>query len=181
MRKTLLIASAALAAGIISSQAQGVYSQNIVGYVNQPIPQGFVTVANPLDAADPVTGAVNNAITNIIPVFSGNYDGSILYIWNGQGFTSYTIDSSWGTGIGNSGDSAAVAPPILPPGKAIFIDNGETSAFTNTFVGTVHVDAAATGSQVVGQTTNVIAAGYQFYGSVLPVGGGADRFCSCLF
>ena len=33
MRKTLLMAAAALAAGVISSQA-GVYSANIVGYAN---------------------------------------------------------------------------------------------------------------------------------------------------
>ena len=37
MKKTLLIAAAALAASVISSQAQ-VYSQNIVGYANVATP-----------------------------------------------------------------------------------------------------------------------------------------------
>ena len=39
MRKTLLIAAAALASSVISSQA-GVYSQNIVGYANIVTPNG---------------------------------------------------------------------------------------------------------------------------------------------
>jgi len=173
MRKTLLIAAAALAAGVISSQAQGVYSQNIVGYVNTPISLGFVNVANPLDAADPTTGAVNNSLTNIIPVFSGNYDTSIVYVWNGHGFTGYYVDSGQPTGVGNQGDTQAVTPPVLPPGTGWFLANNTGVTLTNTFVGTVHVDAAATGSQVVGQTTNNISTGYNFYASKLPVGGGA--------
>ncbi len=56
--KTLLIASAALAAGILTSSAQ-TYSQNIVGYVSQslvyngstPSSHGWANVANPLDLA----------------------------------------------------------------------------------------------------------------------------------
>ncbi len=173
MRKTLLIAGAALAAGVISSQAQGVYSQNIVGYVNSPVGNGFVNLANPLDAADPVTGAVNNAITNIVPVFSGNYDGSSLYVWSGTTFKPYTLDSGQPTGVGNAADTAPVAPPILAPGVGWLINNTTGNLLTNTFVGTVHVDAAATGSQVVGQTTNNVGNGFNFYASVLPVGGGA--------
>src|SRR5580692_11046853 len=98
---TLLIAAAALAAGIISSQAQ-VYSQNIVGYVNTPLPTGFVNLANPLDGSN-----ANNAITNIIPVFSGAYDGSLLQVWTGTQYTTYTIDSSFSTGIANGNDTAA--------------------------------------------------------------------------
>jgi len=172
MRKTLLIAAAsALAASIISSQA-GVYSQNIVGYVNQPVPGGFVNMATPLDVPDPTTGAVNNSITNIINVFSGNYDGSGLYVWNGAGWTTYTVDSGQPTGIGNGSDTAPVLGPTLPPGK-LWLLNNTVGAITNTFVGTVHVDAAATGSQTVGQTTNNIPLGFQAYASKLPIGGGA--------
>ncbi len=49
--KTLLIAAAALAAAVTSSQAQStVYSQNIVGYVNQVLPGAgvFTSVVAPL-------------------------------------------------------------------------------------------------------------------------------------
>jgi hypothetical protein len=74
--------------------------------------------------------------------------------------------------IGNQGDTAAVAGPVIAPGVSIFFNNNTGVAETNTFVGTVHVDAAATGSQSVGQTTNNIPTGQFFYGSKLPVGGG---------
>jgi hypothetical protein len=172
MRKTLLIAAAALAASVISSEAQ-VYSQNIVGYVNTPIPNGFVNIANPLDASDPSGSGVNNAITNSLAVFSGLYDGSLLYLWNGHAYNIFTIDSGQPTGVGNGSDTIAVAPPILGPGVGWFLDNNTGLAQTNTFVGTVHVDKTATGTQVVGQTTNQIPSGFQFYSSSLPVGGGA--------
>src|ERR1017187_7115969 len=172
MRKTLLIAAAALAASVISSQAQ-VYSQNIVGYVNTPIPGGFVCIANPLDAMG-ATG-VNNDITNVIPVFSGNYDGDVLYYWSVNKYVNYTIDAGqWPSGIGNANDTAQSAVmPKLSPGMAILIQN-TVSAITNTFVGTVHVDAAATGSQVVGTATNHIGGGFTFLASKLPIGGQID-------
>jgi hypothetical protein len=164
MRKTLLIAAAALAAGVISSQAQ-VYSQNIVGYVNTPLPGGFVTVANPLDASG------GNSITNVINVFSGNYDGDALYVWNGTTYVTYTIDSGQPTGIGNGSDSAPATPPNFAPGGAIFINN-TVGSNTVTFVGTVHADGAGASTNVVGLTTNHLAAGFTFISSKLPIGGG---------
>src|SRR5260221_370282 len=42
---------------------------------------------------------------------------------------------------------------------------------TNTIVGTVHVEGGQTGSNV-GNTTNVLAAGYTFVASKVSVGGG---------
>lgn len=163
--KTLLIATAAaLAAGIITSQAQ-VYSQNIVGYVNTSVPVGFVNIANPFDAS-----GGNNTITNIIPVFSGNYDGDLLFIFNGSSYTTYTIDSGQPTGVGNPSDTAAVAPPVINPGTGFFIQN-TAGAVTNTFVGTVHVDGTGS-TNVVGLTTNNLPVGFTFKASKLPVGGG---------
>ena len=48
--KTLLIAAAALAAAVTSSQAQStVYSQNIVGYINTSLAPGYNLVANQLN------------------------------------------------------------------------------------------------------------------------------------
>lgn len=168
MRKTLLIAAAALAASVISSQAQ-VYSQNIVGYVNTPLPLGFVNVANPLDAAG--ASGVNDSITNVIAVFSGNYDGDGLYIWTGSTYAQYTIDSGQTTGIGNAADTAAVTPPTLAPGAAIFIQNTAGSN-TLTFVGTVHTDGVGASTNVVGVTTNYLPLGFTYVASKLPVGGG---------
>jgi len=173
--KSLLIAAVAtLAAGVVTSQAQ-VYSQNIVGYVNTPLPTGYANVNNPLDASDPTSGLVNNSITNLFPVFSGNLDGSVLNIWNGTHYVQYTIDSSWSTGVGNGSDSAQVnPPPVINPGVAFFFQNTVGSALTNTFVGTVHVDAPAAGTNVVGTTTNILTSSpyLTYVSSVLPVGGG---------
>jgi hypothetical protein len=169
MKKTLLIAAAALAASVISSQAQ-VYSLNIVGYVNQPFQNGYTTIANPLDASD--ANGLNNSVTNIINITSGNYDGANIYVYNGHGYTVYTCDSGQPTLIGNANDSAPVNGPILSPGQSIFFNNNTGTAQTNTFVGTVHVDTAASGTNVVGMTTNNLPSGQYFYASVLPVGGG---------
>jgi hypothetical protein len=175
--KSLLIAAVAtLAAGVVTSQAQ-VYSQNIVGYVNTTIPNGFVNVNNPLDASDPTSGLVNNSVTNIFPVFSGNLDGSVLNIWNGTKYVQYTIDSSWGSGIGNGADTAQVnPPPVINPGAGFFFQNTLGVATTNTFVGTVHVDAPAAGTNVVGTTTNILTSSpyLTYVSSKLPIGGGVS-------
>ena len=167
MRKTLLIAAAALAGSVISSQAQ-VYSQNIVGYVNMPLPSGFNNVANPLDAS-----GGNNAVTNIINVFSSQYDGDLISVWNGASYQLYTIDSTVSTGIADANDVNAVTPPVFNPGEAFFIQN--LNASNNiTFVGTVHTDGAGASTNAVGLSTNTItlspASG--FYASKVPVGGG---------
>src|SRR5215475_1208779 len=49
--KTLLLSAVALAAGVLASQAQSnVYSANVVGYVNLPVPVStLVLAATPLD------------------------------------------------------------------------------------------------------------------------------------
>ena len=163
MRKTLLIAASALAASVISSQAQ-VYSQNIVGYVNIPARIGYNNIANPLDCG--------NSLTNIIQP-GATWDFTLVSLWTGAGYKIYTIDSSMSTGVSDANDVSAVTSPPIPPGKAFFFFNNTASSNNVTVVGTVHVDAAATGSQVVGTTTNKLGTSpaLDFYGSVLPIGG----------
>jgi hypothetical protein len=176
--KTLLIAAAALAAGVISSQAQPVYSQNIVGYVNLPQTGNLDTFVTPLDVAG------GNSATNIFQnVYNaglgyGPLDGNILLVWNGSTFVTYVFDSLKPTGFGDKTDNnsptasgTALQSPILNPGQSVFIDN-VAGATTNTIVGTVHVDFAATGSQVVGSTTNIVGGNLQFLSSKLPIAGG---------
>jgi len=176
--KTLLIAAAALAAGVISSQAQPVYSANIVGYVNQTAGKNFNAFSVPLDLAG------GNTLTNIIqnipdtnptdPNYQGGiYDYTTVYIWNGSGYTIYTLDSGWPTGVGNAKDNAAVTPPIINPGTLYYFDNTTPNAYTNTSVGIVHADNAPTGSQIAGVTTNIfLANAYTFVSSKLPIAGG---------
>lgn len=158
MKKTLLIAAAALAASVISSEAQ-VYSQNIVGYVNKPLPLGYSSVAVPLNAAG------GNALTNTIPN-NGALDGASLFIFNGVKFTTYTFDSTFPTGFGNDTDSVQAQPPVMDPGLGFYINNNTGVALTNTFVGTVAVNS------LPGTTTNTFAAGKTFAGSILPISGG---------
>jgi hypothetical protein len=159
--KALLIAAAALAVGVVSSQAQ-VYSQNIVGYVNLPVQANWNVIANPLDNAG------GNAITNLIANPVGNLDGTYVYIWNGTSFTIEQYDSSQTTGFANGGDTAAVPAPIINPGTGIFLNSTYTT-FTNTFVGTVHLGSGT----YPGTSTNIIStAAFNFVSSVLPVGGG---------
>ncbi len=65
--KTLLIAAAALAAGVISSQAQ-VYSANIVGYANVVCPAStLVLLANPLDNG---TNTANDVFASLLCLIS---------------------------------------------------------------------------------------------------------------
>jgi hypothetical protein len=177
--KALLIAAAALAATVISSEAQ-VYSQNIVGYVNQVLGPSYSSIATPLDISS------GNSLTNVFvnsPLDSngyGPYDLNQVYTWNGAGYTVYTIDSYWPTGVGNSVDSLAVTPPTLSPGTLYYFRSTgnnpdfKNTSFTNTVVGTVHVDGAGVSTNVVGVTTNTLTLGYNFVASKLPIAGGVS-------
>jgi len=178
--KTLLIAAAALAAAVTSSNAQStVYSQNIVGYVNTVIPGGsaYSMICNPLNGT-------TNAADALMPALQG---GENLLIWHGTGYYTYTYTSpGFGTGLGYQSDwidGGATPPqpptipgdqtdasdglyftprPILTPGQGCFLQN-PNGAETNTFTGTA-------------LTTNsvVIAGGsaYSMLASTIPVGGG---------
>jgi len=146
MKKTLLIAAAALVAGVVSSQAQ-VYSANIVGYVNTPISGGlFTLVSNPLDDGTNTANDLMAALPN----------KSSIQIWNGvaNSFTKYTKTASGFT----------PSNPSIPVGLGFFVQSG--TAFTNTFVGNV-VPAPGGNS-----ATNGLPAGlFALVGSTLPVSG----------
>jgi len=178
--KTLLIAAAALAAGVISSQAQ-VYSQNIVGYVNSTFPgnNALTMIANPL---------VGNGTNGATQVLTGLVGGENLFLWSGHGFYQYSFEGvGAGTSMGfpsdwidlNGGTVAAVPgdvfdapdavywtqPPQLVPGQGGFIQNGNVAAETNTFVGTATLQT--TNSPVVLPGNNALA----LVASVVPIGG----------
>jgi hypothetical protein len=155
--KTLLIAAAALAAGVMSSQAQ-VYSQNIVGYVNLNLSEGFQLVATPLDYDG--TGT-NSSVTNIystsLPV------NSQIYAYSDG---AYTVASYAKNKTGTSTNWSA--NPLINPGFGYWVSipagafGGGTSNIT--VVGTVLqgnlVNPALTGP------------GYSIVGSQVPVAGG---------
>jgi len=130
MKKTLLIAAAALAAGVISSQAQ-VYSQNIVGYVNVTLPGG--NVYSQITA--PIGGT--NTVEAAIPAIQV---GDNVFIWTGLGYNALTYFGANWDGLGHAwadGNGNAQPSPVLNPGQAFFYQNGQGAAETNTFVGNV--------------------------------------------
>jgi len=140
--KSLLIAAAALTAGLLSAQAQNVYSINIVGYVNTTLKGGkFNLIANPLDDGK------GNQLTNLFPTMA---KGSSIQIWNGSGFNGATRSASaWSTNF------------AIPPGTAVFVQPN-SGDITNTFVGSV-VPSPATNALPFGQ--------FVMIGSKLPIGG----------
>ncbi len=130
--KTLLLtAGALLAAGLISSQAQPVYSANIVGYASLPTP-AFTPVAMSV----PFDVGVSNGANEIWP--TGTLpNGSQLYIWNGAGFDTYQAASGSATGWADL-TGAAVPAPTLPVGQGFFLV--PFGNVTNVFAGTVAVN-----------------------------------------
>jgi hypothetical protein len=113
--KTLILAAAALAAGLASSVAQSnVYSINIVGYYNVTLPANTkVLCANQLDDG---TNQANDLL-------GGLANGSSVQYWNGSAFVASS--KSAGAYAGN---------PSLPPGSGFFVTS--KALYTNTFIGT---------------------------------------------
>lgn len=150
--KTLLVAAAALAVTAIASQAQTtVYSQNIVGYVNQTLPQGnYTLVVTPLQGGE----------TNADQVLTSLKGGESILLWNGAGYDSY-VYAGPGTWIGPSGPGSG---PVLNAGQAFFFFNNQSSAETNTY----------TGSVTLTNSVDFPAGEYSLVGSIAPIAGPID-------
>jgi hypothetical protein len=158
MKKTLLIAAAALAASVISSQAQ-VYSQNIVGYANVVAP----TAGNNYLISVPFKIGVSNGANEVFG--SSLPDFSQVLIWNPLTsiFTLYQSDSGSATGWDNN-NFDPVPAPVLPVGQGFFFV--PTAAVTNTFAGTIAVNVGSTN-----QMTLPTAGNNYLVGSVIPYAG----------
>lgn len=155
--KTLLLAVAALAAGLATSSAQ-VFSQNIVGYANVPVPSGLSILCNPLQA-----GVSNGLNTEVISP-SQLQDSYTFTFWTGTGYTSAQYFNN-GDGLGNDWfdpNTFAVLPtPIVPPGQAWFVQNPLGSNYF-TFVGAVTPSPGVT-NQIP------LPSGLSFIASELPI------------
>jgi hypothetical protein len=155
MRKTLLIAACALAASVISSQAQ-VYSQNIVGYVNLPLNGGYNLIENPLS-----TGATNG----LNEIFPNVQDGDTFLKFNGVGYDQVLYSPFWQGIYGqptpwlDANTFTSVPIPTFAPGTGFFYYNAGASN-TVTLTGSVKM-----------ASTNGLSGAYNMVGSVLPVGG----------
>jgi hypothetical protein len=162
MRKTLLIAAAAFATSVISSQAQ-VYSQNIVGYVNINLTNGVL--ANIAPALDLDGTGTNNTIATVFPTPS---IGDTVYAFNGTGYNTLNYKVN-GTGhpvvyTTNWFIGAAVeANYPLNPGDSVFYLPAANQTVTQ-------VGTALTGTNV---NANFPAAGnLGLLSSVIPISGG---------
>jgi hypothetical protein len=181
MKKTLLIAAAALAAGVISSQAQ-VYSLNVVGYVNTTIAAGHYQIIgsdmNNGTDANQTNGDVNALLVNGSLVSSPsltpqNSTNTTLLYWNGTGFQNFyyynSNDASTMEGDAPGTDPAGYYDNVgdfengnllLGQNHSAFIFNHWSGPITVTSVGTVQ------------QGTNIstINAGYNLVEIQEPVG-----------
>jgi len=142
--QTLLIAAAtALAAAVTSSQAQTVYSANVVGYINVTVPaNSFSLIANQLDTG---TNTVNNVLINgnLVSFGASGLGQSLLDIPINGGAGGYAqlsyfdaadaapSPAGWYDGNGN------YATNLLNPGMAIFFQNPAGSNVTVTLTGQV--------------------------------------------
>jgi len=150
--KTLLLSAAALAAGVVASQAQSnVYSANIVGYVTTVFqPAGkYTLVANPLDSGtNTVVGLVDATLPN----------KSQVLVWNSAGQTFITASKgggAWDTNV------------AIPPGAGFFVKtpNAQVAPITNTFVGTIIVNPSGGTNRVA------LPAAYYLSGTPIPLSG----------
>ena len=172
--KTLLIAAAALAVGVISSQAQ-VYSQNVVGYVNQTVPaNSYQIVGNQMVNGSGVAatnGDINVCLTtglisspNDPPSSSSN---SVIYVWSGSGYQQFfyfnQADATTWEGFASQAGwydlAGNMANVQLVANQAAFIQNHSSSPMTITTVGNV----------LQGTNLTTINAGYNLVCLSVPV------------
>jgi hypothetical protein len=145
--KIILTAAAAMAAGLVSSNAQ-VYSANVVGYIQQNLVAGFNLVSNPMDLDG--TGT-NNTCQSVL----GTQVPCTVYAMSGGVFApiaQYTTKGGWSSGT-NSVNFA------MNPGQGFFVS--VASPATVTFVGNVKQGSLAT--PWVG--------GFNIIGSQVPIAG----------
>ena len=156
--KTLLIAAAALAAGILSSSAQ-TYSQNIVGYINQVLPASASTlICNQLQGT--------NSTTTAEAVLPALQFGDELLIWD-PGIGNYDTYVYFGGGVGGWVEPDGVTmggPPNISLGQGFYYYTGSGNLETNTFVGTV----------ILNGSISLPASASSLVGSVAPLAATAD-------
>ncbi len=148
--KTLLLAAAALAVSLVSSQAQ-VYS-GVVGYYNVTIPaHSFALLGNQLINGSDVT-QTNNDINTVVssglvsdPNGPPSGTNSAYYQWTGSSYnTYYYFNVNDGAAYGVNGSTAGwydqagnPASVSLNQGLSAFLRNPSGSSMTVTLVGSV--------------------------------------------
>ena len=124
MKKTLLIAAAALAAGVISSQAQ-VYSANVVGYANVPTP----TAGAQYLLSVPFTIGVSNGANEVFGTSLPDYSTLLVWSTSANDYTLYYVNSASATGWSDGGFLDTPAP-IITVGQGFFISPISAASWT---------------------------------------------------
>ena len=165
--KTLLLAVAAIAAGLATSSADPVYSQNVVGYVNLPMTNGVFSVVAPTLDLDG-TG-INNTVASLFP--NPAYNDKV-YVFNGAGYdvlnytAQYTLSHPpvpYATNWLNALNAVAANYPINPGVSVFYLPA---------------TNETATIAGVVLQGTNLVntyfpaAGNFQLLSSIFPIAGG---------
>jgi hypothetical protein len=152
--KTLALSALLGALGAASAVAQtNVYSLNTVGYINVTLSPGFNIIACQLQTGTNTVGSLFNDA-------SGTFDNCTVYKFN-PAHPGYAEDfgDSQGSSYANGWDFNGTI--TMNPGEAIWFNNGNPSAITATFVGTVPQ----------GTNTVPIVQGYQMLSSPVPFSG----------
>jgi hypothetical protein len=148
--KALILSAALVAAGVASSMAQSnVYSLNIVGYVNVPVPAGFSILSNPLDDGLNDSNVISSVLSS-----TNTEDGDLVYLFSPtQGYANIeTFFNIPGNFVGWSPGTNSVAP-----GTGFFFFSKHATNIT--FVGQI----------AAGTYTNALAAGsFNLVGSIVP-------------
>ena len=172
--KTLLLTAATVVAGFLSAQADTVYSQNVVGYINVSIPaNGFYFLGNQLTNAG--TGNdIQQVLTNGVVSDPNGQTNTQIFLFNpgANSYTSYTYynasdaDNSLGQNEGNGWYLAdgTLGVGSVKQGAGTFLKNASPQPITVTLVG-----------QVPQGTNNVlITPGYNTYCIVPPISTNID-------
>jgi hypothetical protein len=154
--KILVLAAAALAAGLVSSQAQ-VYSANIVGYVNIVLLPGLNLVTAPLKgtAGDFDADSINTVLVKTTPVLDG---GCSFLPWDPNNHVYNPSPAvAGGDGYWYNDTYEYFATNTVTPGEGFFINCLNTTNVVLTMVGEVSMTNAVTE-----------VAGLGFYGDAVP-------------
>jgi hypothetical protein len=158
-----LSAAALLAAGIVSTQAQPVYSQNVVGYANVTTGGGTFLLTVPFAIGQ------SNGANEIWPLMSDNVtptipDGSTLLIWTGTKYVAYVSDSGSPTLWDMFDGATPTNAPILKVGQGFFLT--PSAATTNVFAGTIAVNVGTSNLTTLAGGTFLVAPAVPYGGSV---------------
>jgi len=163
--KTLLLTAAALlAAGIVTSQAQPVYSQNVVGYASVATPNSGVYYMMSIPFAVGVSNGLNEVFGNNLPAQSSVLTWDAVHqTFNTAVYDNSSPNPSFPSALWYQGDdfTPLTTIPTVPAGQGFFLNL--TAPGTNTFAGTIAVNVGATNN------LNLPSSGiYYMVGSVIP-------------